>query len=108
MILVDEYDKPLVNNLHDEELFVASANSLRPCTPISRAARITSGSCSDRGQPVCPLLSVFSGLNNITDISFTDAYSGICGISRELVENFQPGIKRNRRETQQDAGTGAR
>lgn len=38
-------------------------------------------------------LSVFSGLNNIDDISFDDRYSSICGISeKELYSDFETGI----------------
>ena len=38
-------------------------------------------------------LSVFSGLNNIRDISFQNEYSAICGITEdELLENFKEGI----------------
>ena len=38
-------------------------------------------------------LSVFSGLNNLRDISFSTPYSDICGITfDELKEYFQPGI----------------
>lgn len=94
VILVDEYDKPLVNNLQDNETsekfrdilsafysnFKSGADYLRlvMLTGVSRFAR----------------LSVFSGLNNINDISFDDAYSDICGISEdELHQNFREGIK---------------
>ena len=39
-------------------------------------------------------LSVFSGLNNIKDISFDNRFSDICGISgEELLDVFTPGIK---------------
>jgi len=40
-------------------------------------------------------LSVFSDLNNITDISFIDKYADICGITElEMLNNLQPGINR--------------
>lgn len=93
VILVDEYDKPLVNNLNDEERFVffreqltavysnfkSSADQIRMVflTGVSRFAH----------------LPVFSGLNNISDITFLDDYSDICGITEsELVSNFQTGM----------------
>ena len=39
-------------------------------------------------------LSVFSGLNNISDISFLPQYSAICGVTEEeLLSNFQQGIE---------------
>lgn len=95
VILVDEYDKPLVNNMLDEDLsnyfrdvlsafysnFKSSADYIRlvMLTGVSRFAR----------------LSVFSGLNNINDISFDREYSDICGISEdELRQSFADGIVR--------------
>ena len=94
VILVDEYDKPLVNNLHDHEQF----EYLR-----SRLAELYSNfkSCADyirmvflTGVSRFGKLSVFSDLNNITDISIDYAFAGICGISEEeLTDNFQIGIE---------------
>ena len=93
VILVDEYDKPLVNNLHDHEQF----EYLR-----SRLAELYSNfkSCADyirmvflTGVSRFGKLSVFSDLNNIRDISLVNDFAGICGISEEeLIENFKIGI----------------
>ncbi len=94
VILVDEYDKPLVNNLHDEELFVSFREQLTTVYSNFKSSAEYIRLVFLTGVSRFALLSVFSGLNNITDISFTDAYSGICGISeKELVENFQPGMR---------------
>ncbi len=94
VILVDEYDKPLVGNLdHDENFehyraklasiysnFKSSAEHIRLVflTGISRFSK----------------LSVFSDLNNLKDITFVDEFADICGITeKELLDNFQPGIE---------------
>lgn len=94
VILVDEYDKPLINNLKDHILyeearemltdlysnFKSSADYLRLVflTGVSRFGKLT----------------VFSGLNNIQDISFDEDYSDICGITEtELTDNFGEGIE---------------
>lgn len=94
IILVDEYDKPIVNNLHDKcqlshlrdqltsvySNFKSSADYIRFVflTGVSRFAH----------------LSVFSGLNNISDISFLDEYSDICGITgKELDYNLHSGVE---------------
>lgn len=93
VILVDEYDKPLVDNIHNQENiehyrerlssvysnFKSSAEYIRLVflTGVSRFSK----------------LSVFSDLNNIVDISFLDEYSDICGITeREMLDNLQTGI----------------
>ena len=94
VVLVDEYDKPLVNSLHDRELydyfrallgsvyasFKSAADYLRfvLLTGVSRFGKV----------------SIFSGLNNLNDLSFDDAYANICGITeRELLDNFKEGIQ---------------
>lgn len=93
VILVDEYDKPLVVNIHNKENidhyrerlsslysnFKSSAEHIRLVflTGVSRFSK----------------LSVFSDLNNIVDISFIDEYADICGITeREMLNNLRPGI----------------
>ena len=39
-------------------------------------------------------LSVFSGLNNLTDISFDKRFSDICGITKkEMLDNFEKNIE---------------
>ena len=94
VILVDEYDKPLVNNLHDHEQFEYLRSRLaelysnfKSCADYIRMVFLTG--VSRFGKP-----SVFSDLNNINDISIDYAFAGICGISEEeLTDNFQIGIE---------------
>ena len=94
VILVDEYDKPLVNNIDNPELFNEFRNTL-----AALYSNFKSGADYIRlvfltGVSRFGKLSVFSGLNNISNISFDYRYAGICGISEEeLLENFQEGIK---------------
>ena len=95
VILVDEYDKPLVENIHNKENvehyrsalsavysnFKSSAEHIRLVflTGVSRFGK----------------LSVFSDLNNIDDISFNDEYADICGITQqEMLDNLQQGISK--------------
>ncbi|MDE6237445.1 MAG: ATP-binding protein [Muribaculaceae bacterium] len=93
VILVDEYDKPLVNNIHDTTLFenyrsvLASLYSnFKSSADYIRLVFLTGVSRFGK-------LSVFSGLNNIRDISFQKEYSAICGITEdELQKNFKEGI----------------
>ena len=95
VILVDEYDKPLVENINNKENiehyrsrlsavysnFKSSAEHIRLVflTGVSRFGK----------------LSVFSDLNNLKDLSFLDDYSSICGITeKEMIEHLKQGIKR--------------
>ncbi len=94
IILVDEYDKPLVNNLHDQELYASFRKDLTALYSNfkSRARYIRMVFLTGVSRFVH--LSVLSGLNNLSDISFLDKYSGICGISeKELEANFHIGIE---------------
>ena len=94
VILVDEYDKPLVNNLHNKENFEYCRDSL-----AALYSNFKSGADHLRlvfltGVSRFAHLSVFSDLNNINDFSFDDEYAAICGIMEtELLDNFQAGIK---------------
>ena len=95
VILVDEYDKPLVNNLHNKENFEYCRNSL-----AAIYSNFKSGADHIRlvfltGVSRFAHLSVFSDLNNIRDISFNEDYAAICGITEtELKANFRTGIGR--------------
>ena len=93
VILVDEYDKPLVNNIHNRGRFemyrdklAALYSNFKSSADYIRLVFLTGVSRFGK-------LSVFSGLNNIRDISFFPEYDAICGITEEeLKVNFQEGI----------------
>ncbi len=94
VILVDEYDKPLVNNIHDHDKMESFRNELaaiytnfKSCADYIRLVLLTGVSRFGK-------LSVFSGLNNISDISLDSDFADVCGISEiELEENFSEGIR---------------
>ena len=93
VILVDEYDKPLVNNIHNRQRFeiyrdklAALYSNFKSSADYIRLVFLTGVSRFGK-------LSVFSGLNNISDISFDIDFSAICGITEEeLKDNFKEGI----------------
>lgn len=93
VILVDEYDKPLVGNLNKDDNFehyrakLASLYSnFKSSAEHIRLVLLTGVSRFSK-------LSVFSDLNNISEITFDSEFADICGITeKELLENFQEGI----------------
>lgn len=95
VILVDEYDKPLVCNLNNDQNFeyyrirLASIYSnLKSSAEHIKLAFLTGVSRFSK-------LSVFSDLNNLNDISFDEEYADICGITEaELQKYFSNGISR--------------
>ena len=93
VILVDEYDKPLSGNLRKSDNFehyrtklTSIYSNLKSSAEHIRLVLLTGISRFSK-------LSVFSDLNNLSDISFSDEFADICGITeRELRDNFQTGI----------------
>ena len=95
VILVDEYDKPLLQTMGvNEELNEKYRNMLKAfysviktCDEYIRFAFLT-------GVTKFSKISIFSDLNNLRDISMEEDYAGICGITQEELEtNFQPDIQ---------------
>ena len=95
VILVDEYDKPLLQTMGvNEELNERYRNALKAfysviktCDEYIRFAFLT-------GVTKFSKISIFSDLNNLRDISMEKQYAGICGITQaELEANFQPEIQ---------------
>ena len=95
VILVDEYDKPLLQtmgvneelNEHYRNTLKAFYSVIKTCDEYIRFAFLT-------GVTKFSKISIFSDLNNLKDISLNETYAGICGISqKELEANFQPEIK---------------
>ncbi len=93
VILVDEYDKPLVNNLHDRERFEMYRDSLAALYSNFKSSAQYIRLVFLTGVSRFGKLSVFSGLNNISDISLDLDYAAVCGITeQELLDNFEEGI----------------
>ena len=95
VILVDEYDKPLLQTmdvneaLNDEyrNILKAFYSVIKTCDQYIRFAFLT-------GVTKFSKISIFSDLNNLRDISLEEDYAGICGITQtELEERFQPEIQ---------------
>ncbi len=93
VILIDEYDKPIIDNLADEELADAFRRQLQGFYSVmkSKDACIRFGFLT--GVTKIGKLSVFSGLNNLKDISMDARYADICGIcEKELKEYFNASV----------------
>ena len=93
VILVDEYDKPLLEAIGKPELqedyrqtLKAFYSNIKSCDEYIRFAFLT-------GVTKFSHLSVFSGLNNLIDISMLPQYAEICGISEaELHRDFDESV----------------
>ncbi len=99
VILVDEYDKPLVGNLNSDENFEHYRKKLASIYSNFKSSAEHIKLVFLTGVSRFSKLSVFSDLNNINDISFDDEFADVCGITEvELLGIFKEGINRLSRE----------
>jgi hypothetical protein len=93
VVLVDEYDKPLLDTIENTELYSKVRNILSGFYCILKRADANLKFVFLTGIINFPTVNVFSDLNHLVDISMYEEYAGICGISEsELIANFQPEI----------------
>lgn len=94
VILVDEYDKPLIGNINNEDNFAHYREKLATLYSNFKSSAGHIRLVFLTGVSRFSKLSIFSDLNNIKDITFDDNYADICGITEtELHDNFSIGIK---------------
>ena len=94
VLLVDEYEKPILDTLDDEELQEKHRQTLNGFYGgIKKADRYLKFVLLT-GVTKIGKLSVFSALNNMTDMSLMPEFSDICGITeKELESNFHEDIQ---------------
>ena len=83
VVIIDEYDAPLLDVVHEDELLPQLRqvmrnfySPLKACDPYLRFVFLT-------GITKFSQMSIFSELNNLTNISMDSEYAGICGITEE-------------------------
>ena len=93
LILIDEYDMPLLQNLHDEETQNRFRNMLKPFYGVLKTMDRAIRFALLTGVTKFGKVSVFSDLNNLDDISMREPYAAICGITEtELRTHFDEDI----------------
>ena len=108
VILIDEYDNPLIETMHDAERLEKHRLLLKSIyvniKDLDQYIRFTMFTGVSRFSK----MTIFSGLNNLEDISLDDEYAAICGITEnELLANFHEGISllADRHSLSMDAAT---
>ena len=83
VVLIDEYDAPLLDVVHEDTSLQVLRNVMRNfysplkmCEPYLRFVFLT-------GITKFSQMSIFSELNNISNVSMDEEYAGICGITKE-------------------------
>lgn len=103
VILIDEYDAPIVAHLDDDDkreemrdMLKSVYTNLKDLDDYIKFGMLTGVSRFSK-------MTIFSGLNNIRDISLEEKYSDLCGITEsELEENFHNGIENLAKELDSD------
>ena len=92
-ILVDEYDKPLLQAIGNKELQSAYRNTLKPFYGVLKTMDGYIQFAMLTGVTKFGKVSVFSDLNQLNDISMDFSYATLCGITpNELTAVFEPEI----------------
>lgn len=93
VILIDEYDAPMLDSISDLERQSQIRDIMRDFFSPLKANEGIERFVFLTGITKFSQLSIFSELNNIKNISMSDEFSAICGITKqEVLDNFQEGI----------------
>ena len=94
VVLIDEYDKPILDRIGDIEIAEANRDVLRSLYGVLKSMDPFLKFTLITGITKFTKTSVFSGLNNLTDITLLKEFSCICGIPiGELERHFGEHIK---------------
>jgi hypothetical protein len=94
VILIDEYDKPLINTMNDPTANEEIRSLLKSFYGVLKSADAYLRFVFLTGVTKFSKVSIFSDLNQLADISLDKRFAEICGISEsELLQNFQPEIQ---------------
>lgn len=95
VILVDEYDKPILDAIDNDSVAKRNTEVLRALYSVLKAQSESIEMAFLTGITRLGNLNIFSGINNLKDISLYDDYAAICGISEwEINTYLKESIKR--------------
>ncbi len=91
VVLVDEYDKPILDALHNPDLAKNNRDYLRGLYSVIKSCDAHVSFCLLTGVSKFSKVSLFSGLNNLVDITLNPKYSSICGYTESDLDTvFAP------------------
>lgn len=94
VILIDEYDKPMLDCLDNEAIQNNIKDELRGFYSVIKSSDQYLRFAFLTGITRFSKVSVFSGLNNLNDISLRPEYNSLCGISEtEIHQYFQDSVE---------------
>lgn len=94
VVLIDEYDKPMLSAIHNEKLAGSFRDTLKAFYGVLKTMDRYIKFAMLTGVARFSKISIFSDLNNLRDITFDNDYATICGITNEeLDSHFKEGIE---------------
>ena len=88
VVLIDEYDKPILDHLDDIETAKENRNALRGFYGVLKSMDPYLRLTFFTGVTKFTKTSIFSDLNNLLDLTLTEEYSSICGIATEDLNTY--------------------
>lgn len=93
VIIIDEYDAPLLDVLHESEQLDQFRNVMQEFYVQLKASEAMIKFCFITGITKFSQLSIFSTINNLTNVSMQPEYAAICGITEdEFATDMAPDI----------------
>ena len=86
VILIDEYDKPILDNLENPERALENRDFLRSFYVMMKANDAYIKFAFLTGISKFSKANIFSGLNNLEEISLTPAFATVCGYTQNDIE----------------------
>lgn len=88
VILIDEYDKPMLQAIDDEKLQDDYRNTLKAFYSVLKTCDAYIQFAFLTGVTKFGKVSVFSDLNNLNDLSMLPQYTGVCGITMQELQTY--------------------
>ena len=99
VVLVDEYDKPILDNLTDRETAAVMRDTLRSFYSVLKSADADLSFVLLTGVSKFSKVSLFSGMNQLQDITLDPRWSALCGYTDEDIDTVfapeLPGLDRD-------------
>ena len=94
-VIIDEYDAPLLDVLHDDHELIERRRVMQEFYVPLKASEAMVKFCFITGITKFSQLSIFSTINNLTNVTMDSMFASICGITEnELTTTLKPDIER--------------
>ena len=94
-VIIDEYDAPLLDVLHEDESLKDMREVMQEFYQRLKMLEPKIKFCFITGITKFPQLSIFSTINNLTNVTMDSMFASICGITEnELTTTLKPDVER--------------